>query len=263
MQIHAYNGTVSEKVRELPLYVATVGKSLPQTHIHRPAGINDYQLLYTESGVGTVRIKEREYDVVEGDLFILPPFTPHEYRRKEGDWNTLWITYNGSAAKACFNFSSDIKKAPNFNAFFKKILRQQNRGEWRRKTSDLLYGLLLDISECKGICVSEEEQNAPDVGMAVQYIAEHYHETVELSRLAELSGLSEGHFCRVFKQYTHMRPIEYVIHLRVERAKDLITEKPPLPIAEIAKRVGYSSAAYFSKIFREKVGVTPEEYRKG
>ena len=262
MQIHAYDGHVNDEDRELPLYVATVGESIPQSPIHRPAGINDYQLLYTKSGVGIVRIREREYEVGEGELFILPPFTPHEYRPNGDGWVTLWITYSGSAAKTCFGFQSDIKTAPEFEVWFKKILRLKKRDGWRRKTSPLLYSLLLDVANKKGLGKPEESQAVPDVSAAVQYIAEHYRETVELSVLAELSGLSEGHFCRVFKRHTHMRPIEYVTNLRMERAKDLLITRPPLPVSEIAEMVGYASAAYFSKTFKEKCNTTPEKYRE-
>jgi two-component system response regulator YesN len=59
-----------------------------------------------------------------------------------------------------------------------------------------------------------------------------------------------------------MRPLEYINHLKTERAKDLLSEKRRIPISEIAKRLGYASAAYFSKTFKDKVGLTPEEYRK-
>ena len=261
MRIHSYDGNIGQKERELPLYTVTLGESTPQTAIHRPAGINDYQLLYTKSGAGIVRIREREYEVREGDLFILPPFTPHEYRPKGEDWVTLWITYNGNVAKTCFDFSSDIKKYDEFESAYRKLKRQTGRDKWRLKTSPELYRLLLDISSLVGF-TTEETQNGNGVGAAVQYIAEHYSETIELSKLAELSGLSQGHFCRTFKSHTHMRPIEYVTHLRVERAKDLLMSRPPLSISEIASKVGYASAAYFSKIFREKVGSTPENYRK-
>ena len=261
MVIHAYDGKVNEAERLLPLYAVTVGESKPQSTIHRPTGINDYQLLYTKSGVGVVRIKEEEFEVREGDVFILPPFTPHEYRAKSEAWDTMWITYNGTAAKSCFPFSSDIRKYGEYERFFKKISRVKKQIDWRKKTSHVLYELLLTLWECEGLS-DVTASSAPDVSIAVQYIAEHYSETVELSTLAELSGLSEGHFCRVFKQYTHMRPVEYITNLRVERAKDLLLEKPPLPIAEIAKYVGYASAAYFSKIFKDKTGVTPEGYRQ-
>ena len=262
MVIHSYDGSVSDAERTLPIYAATIGPSNPQSTIHRPAGINDYQLLYTQSGVGAVIIKGEEFEVRHGDLFILPPFTPHEYRPISENWQTLWITYNGSVAKSAFPFPADIRQFEGFEPLYKKIKRGKVAKDWRRKTSSLLYELLLGVWECRGLAEHDDKTHEPDVSIAVQYIAEHYHETVELSKLAELSGLSEGHFCRVFKKHTHMRPVEYINNLRIERAKDLLLKKPPLQISEIAREVGYAGAAYFSKIFKEKTGVTPDGYRK-
>lgn len=260
---HAYDGTVNERERSLPLYAVTVGESRPQTTIHRPAGINDYQLLYTVSGVGKVRIKEEEFEVRAGDVFILPPFTPHEYSPKSESWNTLWITYNGEASRSCFPFSSDIRRGEGFESFYRKINRGKSQSEWRRKTSPALYELLLCLFEREGITALNKTQREPDISTAVQYIAEHYHETVELSTLAQITGLSEGHFCRAFKNHTHMRPVEYITNLRIERAKDLLLKNPPLAVSRIARQVGFTSPAYFSKTFKEKTGKTPELYRKG
>ena len=262
MLIHAYDGKVGDAERNMPLYVVTVGKSIPQKLIHRPAGINDYQLLYTLSGVGKVRIKEEEFEVTAGDIFLLPPFAPHEYGPKDGEWDTLWITYNGTVAKTGFPFEADIRRECDFEIYHKRISRGIAKDGWRKRASVALYELLLVISECKGLSVSEHSLSAPDVSAAVQYISEHYHETVELSKLANLAGLSEGHFCRVFKAHTHMRPMEYIIHLKTERAKDLLMEKSRIPVSDIAKRLGYTSSAYFSKVFKDRVGVSPEEYRK-
>ncbi len=262
MLIHSYDGKISDAERNMPLYVVTVGKSLPQRLIHRPAGINDYQLLYTLSGKGTVRIKEDEFEVSEGDVFILPPFTPHEYGPLEGEWNTLWITYNGTVAKSGFAFDADIRRGCDFELYHKRIIRGKAQEGRQKRASVSLYELLLCLSECEGISAPKSYSAVPDVSAAVQYISEHYHETVELSKLAELAGLSDGHFCRVFKAHTHMRPLEYVIHLKIERAKDMLIEKTPISISDIAKKLGYTSAAYFSKTFKEKVGMTPEEYRK-
>jgi len=263
MVIHAYDGHITDKERELPFCAVTVGESRPQATIHRPAGINDYQLLYTKSGVGRVRIREEEFEVREGDVFILPPFTPHEYSPTGEGWVTLWITYSGRAARLSFPFDSDVRRCDEFEGFYKKIKRGKSHANWRKDTSSQLYELLLCLSEKEGISEYDTDSRRPDISVAVQYIAEHYHETVELSRLAELAELSEGHFCRVFKQYTHMRPVEYITNLRIERAKDLLLKRPPLTVAEIARQTGFSSPAYFSKNFKEKTGKTPERYRKG
>ena len=121
---------------------------------------------------------------------------------------------------------------------------------------------MLVLWGCNGITEPKESEKMPDVSVAVQYISEHYHETVELSKLAELAGLSEGHFCRVFKQYTHMRPVEYVTNLRIERAKDLLLQEPRINVTRIAHQTGFISPSYFSKTFKSKTGMTPEAYRK-
>lgn len=262
MVIHAYDGHITETERELPFCAVTIGESRPQSTIHRPAGISDYQLLYTRSGVGRVRIKEKEFEVCAGDIFILPPFVPHEYRPKSEGWNTLWITYNGKSAKLSFPFRADIRKYGEFESFYNKIKRGKNHVDWRKKTSAALYELLLVLWGCNGITEPKESEKMPDVSVAVQYISEHYHETVELSKLAELAGLSEGHFCRVFKQYTHMRPVEYVTNLRIERAKDLLLQEPRINVTRIAHQTGFISPSYFSKTFKSKTGMTPEAYRK-
>lgn len=263
MRIHAYNKkTLSEAERLLPLYAVTVGEKGSQNKIHRPAGINDYQLLYTKRGSGIVKIKEEEFDVHEGDVFILPPFTPHEYRPKSHPWQTLWITYNGAVAQGSFSFPADIRHYDNFECHYKKISRGITQSDWRRKTGSVLYELLMCLLERDGLSSFESIARKPDMDTAVQYIAEHYHETIEISKLAEITELSEGHFSRVFKQYTGMSPIEYITHLRIERAKDMLMQPYHIPIAKIAKSVSYTSAAYFTKTFKSKTGVTPKEYRE-
>ena len=262
MRIHAYKKNISDAERLLPLYAVTIGEKEFQNKIHRPAGINDYQLLYTKSGKGAVKIKEEEFEVREGDVFILPPFTPHEYKPKGHHWQTLWITYNGAVAQGSFAFPVDIRHYENFETHYKKISRGVTQNDWRRKTGSVLYELLMCLLEREGLSSIPHTVKAPDVSLAVQYIAEHYHETIEISKLAEITELSEGHFYRVFKQYTHMSPIEYITHLRIERAKDMLIQSPPISIAKIAKSVSYTSAAYFTKTFKNKTGLTPKEYRQ-
>lgn len=110
MKIHSYKSDISEKERLLPLYVATIGGIPSKTKIHRPAGIKDYQLLYTKSGTGVVEISGKKFEVHKGDMFILPPFTPHEYAPLTNTWDIRWITYNGTVAKGSFHFCADIKK---------------------------------------------------------------------------------------------------------------------------------------------------------
>jgi len=93
------------------------------------------------------------------------------------------------------------------------------------------------------------------------WIAEHYEEPSPVATMFQLSGLSERTFSRRFKQATGMAPIEYVHTLRLEEAIQLL-ESNDDPVEAVAQEVGYEDAAFFGRLFRRKVGVTPTQYRK-
>ena len=262
MKISEYLQGLSEKDKRLPLYVATVGQVSFQSPIHRPAGIPDYQLLYTVCGSGIVRIREEDHIVKAGQVFILPPFTPHEYRANGNMWVTQWITYGGAASRSCFDMPADIRDGTDFPEYYRRIRARKGTANMRRDTGGDLYALLLRLMERPGLVEAPQTTPACDIAAAVQYISEHYTKTIELSTLAEISGVSEGHFCRLFKEYTHMRPVEYITHLRIETAKSLLINHPNLPVSQIANRVGYSGPSYFSSVFRAAEGVTPARYRE-
>ncbi|MCE9665557.1 helix-turn-helix domain-containing protein [Halomonas sp. M5N1S17] len=93
------------------------------------------------------------------------------------------------------------------------------------------------------------------------WIAEHYDEPSPVAALIEVSGLSERSFHRRFRKATGLTPMEYVHTLRLEEAKQMLeTEKTP--VDAIAEAVGYEDGAFFGRLFRRKVGLTPAQYRR-
>lgn len=93
------------------------------------------------------------------------------------------------------------------------------------------------------------------------WIADHYHEPAPVAAMTRLSGLAERSFKRRFELATGMAPLEYVLTLRLEEAKQML-EKSDEPIESIANQVGYEDAGFFSRLFRRHVGLTPAQYRK-
>jgi transcriptional regulator GlxA family with amidase domain len=93
------------------------------------------------------------------------------------------------------------------------------------------------------------------------WIAEHYNQPSPVARMIQISEMSERNFNRRFKQATGLAPIEYVHTLRLEEAKQLL-ESGDEPVEAVAQEVGYEDAAFFGRLFRRKVGVTPTQYRK-
>jgi transcriptional regulator GlxA family with amidase domain len=93
------------------------------------------------------------------------------------------------------------------------------------------------------------------------WIAEHYHEPSPVTAMIRLSGIAERSFKRRFRAATGMSPLEYVHTLRLESAKQRL-ESGDAPAEEIALQVGYEDAAFFRRLFRRHVHLTPSQYRK-
>lgn len=89
----------------------------------------------------------------------------------------------------------------------------------------------------------------------------HSQEEVDLAALAKELGLSYSSFRRAFRASTGQPPRQYLLAIRINRAKALLQEGGR-KIGAIAAAVGFSSVHYFSRYFREVTGMTPLEYRK-
>ncbi|WP_370981079.1 helix-turn-helix domain-containing protein [Agaribacterium sp. ZY112] len=93
------------------------------------------------------------------------------------------------------------------------------------------------------------------------YIADNYLIPFNLSEVAMHSNMSPYHFLRVFKRVYGETPNEFLIRLRIEKAKSmLITEN--LSVSEVCERVGYISLGSFSSLFFKQVGMAPTLYRR-
>lgn len=98
------------------------------------------------------------------------------------------------------------------------------------------------------------------VARAQHYMEQHYAENITVSKLAELGYVSSSCFNRKFKKEIGLTPIEYLIEIRIKRAKTLLRRKN-ISITDIAMRCGFGSSAHFSSCFQNRMGVTPTEYR--
>ena len=82
-----------------------------------------------------------------------------------------------------------------------------------------------------------------------------------LQSLAQESGYSRVHFIRMFKAATGQSPHNYLLNMRVERVRELLS-KPALSLTDIALECGFSSHSHMTRVFRQFFGVTPSEYRR-
>lgn len=97
--------------------------------------------------------------------------------------------------------------------------------------------------------------------MAAELIHRYYAEDISLQSAAGQINVHPSYLSRVFKQEKGENFVSYLTRIRIERAKALLDHRN-LRVYEVADRVGYHNYAYFSKLFKKVVGVSPEEYRE-
>jgi AraC family transcriptional regulator len=93
-----------------------------------------------------------------------------------------------------------------------------------------------------------------------EYIEENRHRDLPLGELSSLVHMSPYHFARLFKRRTGVSPHRFLIRRRIDEARALLVAGK-LPIAEIARSVGFRTPSHFTTTFRRITGMTPSEYR--
>jgi AraC family transcriptional regulator len=95
---------------------------------------------------------------------------------------------------------------------------------------------------------------------ATDYIAANLAESIGLAEVAAATGLTRMHFAAQFRASTGLRPHEYLVRRRIERAQELLAETR-VPLAEVALEVGFKAQAHFTTVFSRIVGETPNVWR--
>jgi AraC-like DNA-binding protein len=96
---------------------------------------------------------------------------------------------------------------------------------------------------------------------SLQHIEESLHLPINMNELGKIEQLSTNYFSDQFKTTMGVRPQEYILQRREILAKRLLRQTS-LTVSEIAENVGQTDVAYFSRIFKKRVGLSPNNYRK-
>lgn len=138
-----------------------------------------------------------------------------------------------------------------------KIKKNQTKSELLSWLTDHLLNLF-DIENHPKF---KQKKHAKVIGRAIHYIEEHLHLNVTLREVADVLSFSPNYLGAIFKEETGKSYNEYIITLRMEKARDLLKD-PKIKVYEVADRVGYRYMPYFSRQFKETYGMTPIEYRR-
>ena len=114
--------------------------------------------------------------------------------------------------------------------------------------------------------VAEEYQSADEerIKDAITFIQENYYDSISLDDIAASIHISKSECCRLFKRTIKQTPFEYLMRYRILMACDMMikSQRNDESISYLAGSVGFNSASYFNKLFKEYVGCTPSEFKK-
>jgi transcriptional regulator GlxA family with amidase domain len=96
---------------------------------------------------------------------------------------------------------------------------------------------------------------------AEEFIRKHFDKNIGVDDIAKNVFLSQYHFSRIFKKQIRYSPYQYLLHVRLQYAIDLLYQNN-LSLTEISFRSGFRSIDYFSSAFSKKYKVSPSKYRK-
>ncbi|HTV66266.1 MAG TPA: RpiB/LacA/LacB family sugar-phosphate isomerase [Bryocella sp.] len=93
------------------------------------------------------------------------------------------------------------------------------------------------------------------------HVRENISRDLSVTELAQVVGMSQYYFSKLFKMSTGTTPHQYVMRQRVDRAQEVLRESQTA-LAEVAKLVGFETQSHFTSVFRKLVGTTPKHYRE-
>ncbi len=112
----------------------------------------------------------------------------------------------------------------------------------------------------RGFAPQTDHDDAP-VRHAQSLIARTYAAPIRISELAKTVGLTERTFLRRFEKVTHLTPLKYVQHLRIQSAQ-IALENTSAAVEQISYMVGYENPNAFRKLFKREIGLSPSQYRQ-
>ena len=130
------------------------------------------------------------------------------------------------------------------------------------KLADILYKLLLFVIRERETIVPEKKEKHQYIESACEYIRHHLdNEELSIAEVAEHVFLNQVYFGRLFKQVMNTSFKKYLLKTRLEYARQLLEESDD-SINDICAKVGMANPSYFSKLFKQEMGMLPSEYKK-
>lgn len=291
MYQNVYTNDAAFKQDILPFNMySSESESLQEYHCHEYI-----QMWYVAKGKCIHHYEGQQFELPQGSLFIIPPYFYHSLDTKTYP-NARLISCEFSDSLISSSTDQDTNEALFNLAYLEPLLIHckvsqpslrftgQAANDLEQTLEELLdaYNQKKDFysSLIKGNIVKlitliieqfqttvSESQNAlfskyrSAINAALRYIDEHYTEKIYLEDICKMALMSPSSFSYIFRRSSGTTFTEYLQHKRILKAKELLLETNA-SIMEISEQSGFSDTAYFNRVFKKTVGVSPGQFRR-
>ena len=257
------------------IYVASLGY-FPKAafhYRHRIDGCEDNILIYCLRGKGWYVVKGQRFDVSANEYFIIPATNEELFYGADEDdpWTINWVHFTGRDIDV-FNRSFNIKWDDGPHQI---LLNEKGLELWESMYNTLEMGYSRQNLAYVNMCLyyfvatflfpdkhlNEKKQDEKDmINNTILYMRDKLEEQLTVQDFAARNNFSVPHFSSLFQKATGMSPIEYFIHLKLQKAC-LLLYSTDIRIKNVSAAIGYEDPYYFSRLFKKYMNVSPDQYR--
>lgn len=226
-----------------------------------------YIFEYVISGKGHLRIEDRFYTPEEGDVYIIPAYTEHEYGSdKKAPWYKVWFNAGGPLIESllvCYGIQGIVlfrKVPPVLQTMFKEGVAElsENQADCLKTASVIFLKIIMELAiHHRNTLI----KISPDGDRIRSLLRKNFQNpNFHIDDLAKALNYSRSQILRIFSRDFGKTPYQYLLDLRLELAKIQLTDRERR-IKSIALTLGFTDPFYFSHIFKKKLGISPQKYR--
>jgi len=234
--------------------------------------LQEYQINYITEGSGVFETADGKFQVVPGSVLIVRPGVWHRYKPDAAiGWNEHYIGFNGDFCQNLFNEGFFQQNKPVVYVGFQEsllkifleiiqLVKDEKTGHQQVCAANTILALskILSVIRNQEFAGKSIEQT---IRKACMYFRENLNTNVNIEQLAQDLNVGYSYFRQMFRKYTGISPTQYHLSLRIQKAKDLLVSTDQ-SFKEIAIDLGFESYFYFSRIFKDKTGKSPMDFRK-
>lgn len=237
----------------------------------RENGRVDYGIQFIEDGKCIIEDNGNARIVTSGNVLLhFPSVRQHYSFVKDDVTHLMWVHFSGRFARVLDVLKSSetvvikIHNTEEFKAVFDGLLSSYYSKKYGYEAVStgylqIILGLLLQNAK-QDSTSNPSKSKYRELEKVISLMNRDFATPIDLEEYANLCYVSKSRFIHIFKEYTGYSPYAYQLCIRMDRAKELLSDTS-LSIEEISDFVGYSDSSYFCRIFKKYTGNTPTFYR--